>query len=411
MTEKRMTESRVNICTLGHFGHGKTMLLAAMTKVLAKIGTVKAPNYDLLKEPQVQWESEIPIALARVDYETSGRHYSHFDCATHIDYIKHIIVGAPIHGAILVVSVLDGVMPEAEEQVQLAQKLDIPIHAVFLNKIDKVKDDELVELNEMEIQELLNTCGFNGNATPIIGGSALKAWEYSGDNLNYAYWQPILDLTMELNARAAILQQETESLLMAIEEVFDIEGKGKAVTGIMIRGDIAISNRLEIVGLQEPISTRCIGTIEDIDALLRDESSEEEDIPQTQQEEQQKRMGFLLKDMEEKLVAKGQVLAAPKSITAHIYFEAAVYHLTLDEGGIHAPLVVNDRIQCDFWTADVTGHVTLPEHIGMIAPGQNGIITIELEQPMAMERGTRFTLKREGGKMGVGVVTDIFVES
>ena len=161
MTEKRMAESRVNLCTLGHFGHGKTMLLAAMTKVLSKIGTVKAPNYDLLKEPKVQWESEIPISLARVDYETSGRYYSHFDCATHIDYIKHIIVGAPIHGAILVVSVLDGVMPEAEEQVQLAQKLDIPIHAVFLNKIDKVKDDELVALNEMEIQELFNTCGFN----------------------------------------------------------------------------------------------------------------------------------------------------------------------------------------------------------------------------------------------------------
>jgi elongation factor Tu len=352
--------------------------------------------------------------MAQVDYETSGKYYSHFDCVNHIDHVKNLIDSpAPISGAILVVSSVDGVMFQTEEQVRLARKVNVPIWAVFLNKIDLVKDEELVELNEMEIKALLSSYGFDKNNTPIIAGSAQKALEYQGNNLNYNYWQPILQLTMKLTSRVVQPQQEGEQpFLMAIEDVFNIEGKGVVVTGTIKRGNLAIGNPLEIVGLRSPISTTCVGTIEDINSILL-EGKKENEVPKVASplskgvrglfsEEQQIRTGFLLKNVEEKYIERGQVLAAPKSIAAHTNFEAEVYHLAVEEGGKHAPLVFNDRVQFDFWTADITGKVSLS---GIIPPGQNGSITVDLEKPVAMKKGTRFVMKKDDGKMGVGVVT------
>jgi len=404
--EAKRTEPRINICTIGHLGHGKTTLVAAMTKVLAMIGRAEVRSYESLQSPHDRWESGIPIAMAQVDYETSGKHYSHFDCVNHIDHVKNLIDGPKhISGAILVVSSVDGVMSQTEEQVRLAQKVNVSIFAVFLNKVDRVKDEELIELNEVEIEELLNSYGLEGNSVPIIKGSAKKALEYRGNNLNYDYWQPILQLTMELTSHVAQNQQEVEQpFLMAVEDVFNVEGKGIAVTGTIKRGNVSIGDPLQIVGLQSQISTKCVGTIEDIDSALFDE---EEETPKVVPEERQIRTGFLLKNVEGQRIERGQVLAAPKSIAAHPNFEAEVYHLTMEEGGIHAPLVINDRIQFDFWTADITGKVSLSEDIGIILPGQNGSITVELEKPVAMEKGTRFIMKKDDGKMGVGVVTAI----
>jgi len=426
--EAKRIEPRINICTIGHFGHGKTTLLAAMTRVLAMIGRTEVRSYESLQNPSRfrpvfvgtgREESGMPIAMAQVDYETSGKQYSHFDCVNHIDHVKNLIAGpVSISGAILVVSSVDGVTSQTEEQVRLVRKVKVPIVAVFLNKIDLVKDEELVELNEMEIKELLNfyspfnkggrgDFGFDKNNTPIIAGSAKKALEYRGNNLNYDYWQPILQLIMELTSRIAQPQQEVEQLfLMAIEDVFNIEGKGVVVTGTIKRGNLAIGNPLEIVGLRSPISTICVGTIEDINSILLEEKNEDE-APKVVSGERQIDTGFLLKNVEEKYVEKGQVLATPKSIAAHTNFEAEVYHLGIEEGGKHAPLVVNDRIQFDFWTADITGKVSLSEDKGIIPPGQNGSITVELEKPVAMEKGTRFVMKKDDGKMGVGVVTEL----
>ncbi|MBM3239508.1 elongation factor Tu [Candidatus Poribacteria bacterium] len=425
--EAKRIEPRINICTIGHFGHGKTTLVAAMTKVLAMIGRAEVRSYESLQNPHERWESGMPIAMAQVDYETSGKQYSHFDCVNHIDHVKNLIDGpVPISGAILVVSSVDGVTSQTEEQVRLVRKVKVPIVAVFLNKIDLVKDEELVELNEMEIKELLSSYGFDKNNTPIIAGSAKKSLEYRGNNLNYDYWQPILQLTMELTSRVVQPQQEVKQpFLMTIEDVFNIEGKGIVVTGTIKRGNLAIRSPLQIVGLQSPISTMCVGTIEDINSTL---FKEEEETPKVAPEERQIRTGFLL-DVEGRRVEKGQVLVTSKSIAAHTNFEAEVYHLAIEEGGKHAPLVFNDRIQFDFWTADITGKVSLSEDkeinsssflfdqtfsfrkrkslVGIIPPGQNGSITVDLEKPVAMEKGSRFIMKKDGGKMGVGVVTDI----
>ncbi|MFQ6039779.1 MAG: GTP-binding protein [Candidatus Poribacteria bacterium] len=416
--ETPKTESRINICTIGHFGHGKTTLVAAMTRVLTMIGRAEVRSYDSLQNPHDRWESGIPIAMAQVDYETSGKQYSHFDCVDHIDHVKNLIDGpAPINGAILVVSSIDGVMSQTEEQVRLAQKVGVPIFAVFLNKIDLVKDEELIELNKMEIKELLNTYspfikggrgdfGFDENSAPIITGSAKKALQYRGNNLNYDHWQPILQLTMELTSRVAQPQQELEMpFLMPIDDVFNLEDKGIAVTGTIKRGRLAIGNPLEIVGLPSSISTICVGTIEDIDSIVF--KDEEVELPGVEPEEQRIRTGFLLGGVEGKQVEKGQVLALPKSIAAHTNFEAEMYHLAVEEGGRHAPLVINDKIQFDFWGADITGRVSLSTDAGVILPGQNGSVAVELEKPVAMEKGTRFIMKKDDGKMGVGVVTAI----
>jgi len=268
----------------------------------------------------------------------------------------------------------------------------------------------------MEIGELLNSHDIDEDSVPIITGSAKKALGYRGNNLEYDYWQPILQLTMELTSEFVLpankLKQETEQpFLMTVEDVFKIEGKGTVVTGTVVtgtvkRGGLAIGSPLQIIGLQDPINTACAGTIEDIDAILL-EGQEENEVSKVTSEEQQIRTGFLLKNVEGKRVAKGQVLAEPQSIAAHANFEAEVYHLAMEEGGINAPLVINDRIQFDFWQADITGRVKLSEDIGIIMPGQNGSIAVELEKPVAMEIGTRFIMNKDDGRMGIGVVTEI----
>jgi len=382
---------------LGHFGHGKTTLTAAMVKVLSKIGTVNVISDESSQNPY----EHIPIACERVIYETSGKHYAHYDCVNHIDQIKFMIAGQePIDGAILVVSSIDGVMPETEEQLHLAKKINIPNIFVFLNKIDLVKDRELIEINEMEIGELLNSCGYDETVS-IVAGSAQKGCEYKGSNLDYEYWKPIVELVLKINTELPQPKDKIgQPFLMAVEDVFDVKGKGIAVAGTTKRGRMAIGNSLELVGPQGTVSTRCTGMIEDIDSLQTLE---------TQEERREKRTGYLLKNIEEKPVGKGQVLAVPKSISTATLFEAAVYHLAIEEGGIHAPIVGNDRMQFDFWGIDVMGNVALPAEIGMIAPGQNAYATVGLDTAVAMEKGTRFVMNKNGGKVGVGIVIDVLM--
>lgn len=399
MNEKKVAKRRLNVCTLGHLEHGKTTLTAAMSKVLSKIGTVDVISDESSKSPHEYWESDIPIACERGVYETSGKHYAHYDCVNHIDHIKFMIAGPkPIDGAILVVSAIDGLTAETEEQVSLAQKVNIPNIFVFLNKTELVKDRELIEINEMEIKELLKSCGYNENIA-VVAGSAQKAYEYKGNNLNYEYWKPILELVLKINAELPEPQDKIDQpFLMVVEDVFDVEENNIAVAGTIKRGRLAIGNPLELVGPQDSISTRCTKMIEDIDSLQNLEPKEEG---------QEKRTGYLLKGLEGKTVKKGQVLATPRSISAAILFEAAVYHLSTEEGGIHAPIVGNDRMQFDFWGMDVTGSVALPAEIGVIAPGQNAYITVGLEKAVAMEEGTRFAMNKDGNKVGVGVVIDV----
>jgi len=401
MNEKKIAKRRLNVCTLGHLGHGKTTLTAAMAKVLSKIGTVNVISDELSQNPYERRESDIPIACERAVYETSGKHYAHHDCVNHIDHIKFMIAGQePIDGAILVVSAIDGVMQETEEQLYLAKKVNIPNIFVFLNKIDLVKDRELIEINEMEIGELLNSCGYK-EAVSIVAGSARKAYEYKGNNLDYEHWKPILELVLKINAELSPPEDKIDQpFLMVVDDVFEVKGKGIAVAGTTKRGGMAIGNPLELVGAHGSVSTRCTGIVEHIDS------------PQTlepQEERQEERTGYLLKNSEEKPVEKGQVLATPKSIAAATLFEAAVYHLATEEGGIHAPIVGNDRMQFDFWGMDITGNVALPAEIGMISPGQSAYATVGLEKAVAMENGTRFVMNKGGGKVGVGVVIDVLM--
>jgi len=398
-----------------------------MSRVLSKIGTVNVISDDSSQNQYERWESDIPIAYESEIYETSGKHYAHYDCEDHIDHIKFMIAGQePIDGAILVVSAIDGVTPETEEQVNLAQKVNIPNIFVFLNKIDLVKDRELIEINEMEIKELLQSCGYGGDIS-IVAGSAQKAHEYKGNNLEYEYWKPILELVLKINAELPQPQDGLDQpFLMVVDDVFNvalflsegresrgfpkgkgdtrlshpkiIEGKNTAVAGTIKRGKLAIGNPLELVGSQDSISTKCTKVLEDIDSLQSSGPKEER---------QEKRTGYLLKGVEEKSVEKGQVLAKPKSISSAILFEAAVYHLTMEEGGIHAPVVGNDRMQFDFWGVGITGNVALPAEIGVVSPGQNAYITVGLEKAVAMEEGTRFVMNKNGRMVGVGVVIDV----
>ena len=386
------TKPHVNIGTIGHIDHGKTSLTAAITKYLAMKGGSEYRAFESIDNAPEERERGITIAIAHVEYETAARHYAHVDCPGHADYIKNMITGAAqMDGAILVVSAADGPMPQTREHILLARQVGVPRIVVFLNKIDLVDDPELLELVEMEVRELLTKYGFPGDDTPIIRGSSKPAMDNPGDA---AANKPIDDLVKALDAYIPIPQREVDKpFLMPIEDVFSIKGRGTVGTGRIERGQCKVGDTVEIVGLKANKTTVVTG-IEAFNKTL-DSGLAGENV------------GVLLRGVEKTDLERGQVLAAPKSITPHTKFEAEVYVLTKEEGGRHTPFFTGYRPQFYFRTTDVTGSAKLKEGTEMVMPGDNTSMTVELGAPIAMEEKLRFAV-REGGKtVGSGVVTKI----
>jgi len=387
------TKPHVNIGTIGHIDHGKTTLTSAITKTLARLGKAQEKDfYDIDKAPEEK-ERGITIAVAHVEYETEKRHYAHIDCPGHADYIKNMITGAAqMDGAILVVGADDGPMPQTREHILLARQVGVPAIVVFINKVDLVDDPELLELVELELRELLTKYEYPGDEVPVIKGSALKAMENPDPNSEDA--KCILELMEAVDSYIPTPVRDVDKpFLMPIEDVFSIKGRGTVGTGRVERGRVRVGDPLEIVGLGETMSTVAIG-VEMFNKTL-DEGVAGDNI------------GVLLRGIEKEDLRRGQVLAAPGSITPHTKFEAEVYVLTKEEGGRHTPFFRGYRPQFYFRTTDVTGTVKLPEGVEMVMPGDNVRIEAELITPVAMEPELRFAI-REGGKtVGAGVVTKI----
>ena len=391
------TKPHVNIGTIGHIDHGKTLLTSAITHVLAKLGKAQAREYaDIAKGGAVRDESKIlTISVAHVEYETDNRHYAHIDCPGHADYIKNMITGAAqMDGAILVVSAADGPMPQTREHILLAKQVNVPAMVVFLNKIDVVQDKELLDLVEMEVRELLTKYGFPGDKTPVIKGSALKAIQAKGDP-NSPDCKPILDLMKAVDEFIPIPVRELDKpLLMAVEDVFSIEGRGTVGTGRIERGRVKLNDEVELVGLRPEVRKTVVTGIEMFRKLL-DEGQAGDNV------------GLLLRGVEKDDIERGMVIAAPKSITPHTKFKAQVYILSKEEGGRHTPFFAGYRPQFYFRTTDVTGSVKLPQGVEMVMPGDNVELEIELITPIAMEKESRFAIREGGRTVGAGVVTEI----
>jgi elongation factor Tu len=385
----------VNVGTIGHIDHGKTTLTAALSARSAhKYPSVTAKNYKDIAKGGTERDATktVTIAAAHVEYESETRHYAHVDCPGHADYIKNMITGAAqMDGAILVVSAADGPMPQTREHILLARQVGVPKIVCFLNKIDLVDDAELLELVEMEVRELLTKYGFPGDDTPIIKGSSKPALDNPADDTAN---KPIDDLVAALDSYVPIPQREIDKpFLMPVEDVFSIKGRGTVATGRIERGKIKVGETVEIVGLADTKTTTVTG-IEQFQKTL-DEGIAGDNV------------GVLLRGVEREGVERGQVLAAPKSITPHKKFQAEVYVLTKEEGGRHTPFFTGYRPQFYFRTTDVTGQCTLPEGTEMIMPGDNATMDVELITPIAMEEKQRFAI-REGGKtVGAGVVVSI----
>ena len=381
-----------NIGTIGHVDHGKTTLTAAITITLAELGGGKAVAYGQIDKAPEEKERGITISTAHVEYETSNRHYAHVDCPGHADYVKNMITGAAqMDGAILVVNAADGPMPQTREHILLARQVGVPSIVVFLNKVDTVKDKELLELVEEEIRELLTSYKYPGDKTPIIKGSALSAVEGKDDEIGK---NAILELMK--NVDSFIPQPDRpkdKPYLMPVEDVFSISGRGTVVTGRIEAGVIKVGEEIEIVGIRDTKKSTCTG-VEMFRKLL--DSGEAGD-----------NVGILLRGVERDDVERGQVLCKPGSITPHTEFEAQAYILKKDEGGRHTPFFTKYRPQFYFRTTDVTGEVTLPAGTEMVMPGDDGKFTVKLITPIAMNDGLNFAI-REGGKtVGAGVVTKI----
>ena len=380
----------VNIGTIGHVDHGKTTLTAAITNHLAKAGLAEAKAYDQIDGAPEEKERGITINTAHVEYKTGKRHYAHVDCPGHADYIKNMITGAAqMDGAILVVAATDGPMPQTREHILLARQVGVPKMVVFLNKCDMVDDEELTDLVEMEVRELLNEYGFEGDETPIIRGSALKALE--GDPA----WEGKIDELMEAvdSWIPTPVHQLDKPFLMAVEDVFTITGRGTVATGRVERGMLKLNEPVEIVGIRPTKSTVVTG-IEMFRKLL--DFAEAGD-----------NIGALLRGVNRDEVERGQVLAKPGTVTPHTNFKAQVYVLTKEEGGRHTPFVSNYRPQFYFRTTDVTGVITLPEGTEMVMPGDNVEMTVELINPIAIEQGTKFSIREGGRTVGSGNITEI----
>jgi elongation factor Tu len=380
----------LNIGTIGHIDHGKTTLTSAITKVLSEKGMAQFRTFDSIDNAPEERERGITIAIQHVEYETTKRHYAHVDCPGHRDYIKNMITGAAqMDGAILVVSAPDGPMPQTHEHVLLAHQVNVPYMVVFLNKCDMVDDDELIEISELETRELLTAHDFPGDDIPVIKGSALKAME--GDP---EWSKKIMELMDAVdNYIPQPIREEDRPFLMSIEDVFTIVGRGTVVTGRVDRGKVKLSDPLEIVGLGETRATVCTGV--EMFRKILDEGRAGENI------------GVLLRGIERSDVERGQVLAAPKTITPHTKFKAEIYALTSEEGGRDNPFFTGYKPQFYFRTTDVTGTVTLPEDVQMVMPGDNVNVEVELGKPIAMETQLRFAIREGRVTVGAGTISEI----
>ena len=381
-----------NIGTIGHVDHGKTTLTAAITKVLDDVGGAEFSAFDQIDNAPEERERGITIATSHVEYETDGRHYAHVDCPGHADYVKNMITGAAqMDGGILVVSAADGPMPQTREHILLARQVGVPALAVFMNKVDQVDDEELLELVEMEIRELLNEYEFPGDDIPIVKGSALAALEGRDDAIGK---EAIMELMKQVDAYIPQPERPVDQpFLMPIEDVFSISGRGTVVTGRVERGVINVNEEIEIVGVKETQTSVCTG-VEMFRKLL-------------DQGEAGDNVGILLRGVEREAVERGQVLCKPKSITPHTKFKASAYILTKEEGGRHTPFFTNYRPQFYFRTTDVTGVVSLPAGTEMVMPGDNIEVDVELIVPIAMEDNLRFAIREGGRTVGAGVVSAI----
>jgi elongation factor Tu len=393
MSKEKFDRSKphVNIGTIGHVDHGKTTLTAAITKVLAKHNpkiTVRA--FDSIDNAPEEKARGITIATAHVEYETPNRHYAHVDCPGHADYVKNMITGAAqMDGAILVVAATDGPMPQTREHILLARQVGVPAMVVFMNKVDAVDDEELIELVELEVRELLSAYEFPGDDIPVIKGSALGAlngeakWEATVDELMAA-----VDSFIPTPARDV-----EKPFLMPVEDIFTIQGRGTVATGRVERGRVKVNETVEIIGIRDTRTTVCTG-VEMFKKLL-DEGVAGDNV------------GLLLRGVERKDIERGQVIAKPGSITPHTKFKAEAYILTKEEGGRHTPFFTGYRPQFYFRTTDVTGVANLPEGVEMVMPGDNVAMEITLITPIAMEKGLRFAIREGGRTVGAGTITDI----
>ena len=393
MAKEKFDRSKphVNIGTIGHIDHGKTTLTAAITSVLAKHDSKNAArSFDSIDNAPEERERGITIATAHVEYTTENRHYAHVDCPGHADYIKNMITGAAqMDGAILVVAATDGPMPQTREHILLARQVGVPSLVVFLNKVDMVDDEELLELVELEVRELLSSYGFPGDDLPVVRGSALKALE--GDETAA---KGIDALMTAVDEYVPLPERDVDKpFLMPIEDVFSISGRGTVVTGRVDRGVVKVSEEIEIVGFAE--TRKKVVTGVEMFRKLLDEGVAGDNI------------GVLLRGLEKDDVQRGQVLAKPKSITPHTKFKGEVYVLTKDEGGRHTPFFNGYRPQFYLRTTDVTGVATLPDGVEMVMPGDNVAMEIELITPVALEKGLRFAIREGGRTVGSGAITEI----
>ncbi|MEH7887231.1 MAG: elongation factor Tu [Mesobacillus sp.] len=385
------SKPHVNIGTIGHVDHGKTTLTAAITSVLAKAGGAEAKGYDQIDAAPEERERGITISTAHVEYETATRHYAHVDCPGHADYVKNMITGAAqMDGGILVVSATDGPMPQTREHILLSRQVGVPHLVVFMNKCDMVDDEELLELVEMEVRDLLSEYDFPGDDIPVIKGSALKALEGEA-----AWEEKIVELMNAVDEYIPTPTRDTEKpFMMPVEDVFSITGRGTVATGRVERGQVRVGDVIEIVGFtEEPKSTTVTGV--EMFRKLLDYAEAGDNI------------GALLRGVAREEIERGQVLAKPKSITPHTKFKAEVYVLSKEEGGRHTPFFTNYRPQFYFRTSDITGICNLPEGVEMVMPGDNIEMTVELIAPVAIEEGTKFSIREGGRTVGAGVVATI----
>lgn len=390
------TKPHVNIGTIGHVDHGKTTLTSAITKCLAAHGLAQAKNYDDIDNAPEEKERGVTINVHHAEYETVKRHYAHVDCPGHADYIKNMITGsAQMDGAILVVSAVDGPMPQTREHILLARQVGVPAMIVFLNKCDAVDDTELLDLVELEVRDLLTKYEFPGEKIPVVKGSALKAMECGCGKDECKACGPIMELMKQIDGYIPEPKRDTDKpFLMAVEDVFSITGRGTVGTGRIERGIIKVGEEVEIVGLAEKPHKTVVTGVEMFRKIL-DEGQAGDNV------------GVLLRGIEKKDLERGHVLAKPGSITPHTKFKAKVYVLTKEEGGRHTPFFKGYRPQFYFRTTDVTGVATLPQGTEMVMPGDNVDLEIELIMPIAMEKELRFAIREGGHTVGAGVVAEI----
>src|SRR6266702_8118508 len=390
------TKPHLNVGTIGHIDHGKTTLTAAITAVLAeKGGNTAVRSFESIDNAPEEKARGITINTSHVEYETENRHYAHVDCPGHADYIKNMITGAAqMDGAILVVSAADGPMPQTREHILLARQVEVPQVVVFLNKVDMVDDEELLELVELEVRELLTKYKFDGANTPIIRGSATKALESTSTDVNAPEFKPIFELMNAVDSYIPTpVRAKDKPFLMSIEDVFGIKGRGTVATGRVDRGVIKVGEEVEILGIRE--ARKSVVTGVEMFRKLLDQGEAGDNI------------GLLLRGLEREDIERGQVVAKPGTVKPHTKFTAEVYVLSKEEGGRHTPFFNGYRPQFYIRTTDVTGAIRLPEGVEMVIPGDNIEMTVELIQPIAMEEGVKFAIREGGRTVGAGICTQI----